>query len=402
MKIMYFIYRDFVGLNRVEPLLNDQYIEDIECNGLNFPLYVVHRKYENIRTNVTFTGDELKDFVEKVAQKAGRYISYAKPILDGTLPDGSRVNATYTDDVTTRGPTFTIRKFTKEPWTPLYLVKMKTADTRLFAFLWLVIQHKFNVMLIGETASGKTTFLNAISQFIPPEARICSVEDTRELNLMHDNWLPAVTREGFGIPSIEGKATGSINLFDLLKETFRQNPDYVILGETRGPETSVLFQGMASGHPSLSTFHAASPEMLVKRLETPPINLPASLIESLDIICSITHVKTQDRNFRRVSGIAEVDTVKTGELGDLSYNSVFEWNATKDQLDHNQKSLVFEKIAKRTGLTHQQLDDELELRTRILDTMIEKNYLTFKEFSKLIHLFYKDEDELLTKLGMKR
>ena len=240
-KIMYFIYRDAVGLNQIEPLLNDYFIEDIECNGTGFPLYLVHRKYENIRTNIVFEDSkELVSFVEKLAQKAGRYISYAKPLLDGTLPDGSRVNATYAEDVTTRGPTFTIRKFTKEPWTPIHLMEHGTATPEVFAYLWIAIESKFNMMIIGETASGKTTFLNSIMNFIPPEARLCSIEDTRELNIYHDNWLPSVSRTGFGIPNILGKTYGEITLYELLKETFRQNPDYVILGETRGAETYVL------------------------------------------------------------------------------------------------------------------------------------------------------------------
>ncbi len=247
LKIMYYIYRDFVGLNEIEPMMHDFYIEDIECNGVETPIYIVHRKYQNMRTNILFP--EMKrivDFVEKLAQKTGRYVSFAKPLLDGSLPDGSRVNATYTSDVTTHGPTFTIRKFTKDPLTPVHLLGYHTASAEMFGFLWLAVENKFNIMAIGETASGKTTFLNSILQFVPPEARIVSIEDTRELNLAHENWIPAVARVGFGIPNILGKQYGEISLFDLLRETFRQNPDYVVVGEVRGKETYVLFQGMAS------------------------------------------------------------------------------------------------------------------------------------------------------------
>ncbi|MBI2142027.1 type II/IV secretion system ATPase subunit, partial [Candidatus Woesearchaeota archaeon] len=247
MKIMYYIYRDFIGLNEIEPLLNDYYIEDIECNGVGSPVYIVHRKYQNMRTNIIYQEPKkLIDFVEKLAQKTGRYVSFAKPLLDGTLPDGSRVNATYTSDVTTHGPTFTIRKFTKEPLTPVHLIGYGTASPELFAYFWLVVEHKFNIMVIGETASGKTTFLNCVLQFVPTESRIVSIEDTRELSLAHENWIPSVSRSGFGIPNILGKQYGEVTLFDLLKETFRQNPDYVVVGEVRGKETYVLFQGMAS------------------------------------------------------------------------------------------------------------------------------------------------------------
>mgnify|MGYP001571231298 FL=1 len=214
LKIMYYVYRDFIGLNEIEPMMNDFHIEDIECNGSETPLYIVHRRYQNMRTNVVFSDmKRLTDFVEKLAQKTGRYVSFAKPLLDGTLPDGSRVNATYTSDVTTHGPTFTIRKFTKDPLTPVHLLGYKTASPEIFGFFWLAIEHKFNIMAIGETASGKTTLLNSNLQFVPPEARIVSIEDTRELNLAHDNWIPAVARVGFGIPNLLGKQYGEISLF---------------------------------------------------------------------------------------------------------------------------------------------------------------------------------------------
>lgn len=400
-KIMYYVYRGSVGLNEIEPLLNDYYIEDIECNGVGFPIYIVHRKYENLRTNIVFKEPQhLVDFVEKLAQKAGRYVSYAKPLLDGTLPDGSRVNATYTEDITTRGPTFTIRKFTKEPWTPVHLIQMGTASPELFAYLWLAIENKFNIMVIGETASGKTTFLNSIAHFIPPEARICSIEDTRELNLAHSNWLPAVTRMGFGIPNLIGKQYGEITLFDLLKETFRQNPDYVILGETRGKEAYVLFQGMASGHPSLSTFHAASIETFVRRLETPPINLPASLVESLDIICVVTHVKTPEKNIRRLKEINEILTVEQ-QLGKVRSNLLTEWLPLKDKFVFKNPSHIFERISKRTGLTFDQLAKELQSRAELLRKLAEQNIVNFKEVNKALNEYCKDKNGLLAKFGIK-
>src|SRR3989344_4056314 len=363
LKIMYYIFRNSVGLNKIEPLLNDYYIEDIECNGLQFPVYIVHRKYENLRTNVIFREiQELTDFVEKLAQKCGRYVSYAKPLLDGTLPDGSRVNATYTEDITTRGPTFTIRKFTKEPWTPIHLINFGTATAQTFAYLWLGIEHKFNFMVIGETASGKTTFLNSMLSFIPPDARVVSIEDTRELNLSHDNWMPTVTRSGFGIPNLAGKEYGEITLFDLLKESFRQAPDYVIVGEIRGNEAFVLFQGMASGHSSFGTFHAGSVETLVRRLETLPISLSPSLIESLDICCVMTHVKESDRNLRRLKELVEIVST-SDELGKVNKNLPFEWDPVSDKILQKAGYVLFQKINKRTGVSIGDLNKELELRT---------------------------------------
>ncbi|MBU2561788.1 MAG: type II/IV secretion system ATPase subunit [Nanoarchaeota archaeon] len=400
-KIMYYVYRNSVGLNEIEPLLNDYYVEDIECNGLNFPLYIVHRKYQNLRTNVLFKdASYMTDFIEKLAQKTGRYISYAKPLLDGTLPDGSRVNATYTEDVTTRGPTFTIRKFTKEPWTPVHLIQSKTATPEAFAYMWLVIENKFNVMVVGETASGKTTFLNCIVDFIPPEARICSIEDTRELNLAHINWLPAVTRAGFGMPTVLGTQYGEITLFDLLKESMRQAPDYVIVGEIRGQEAYVLFQGMASGHPSFSTFHAASVDTVVKRLETPPINLSPSLIEALDVVCICIHVKDQTKNVRRLKEVDEILEVEQA-LGKAKINAVFEWDPVKDVITFSGKPDIFDRITKRTGMTREQLMAEMNKRARLLNVMSEKNLSSFQEFNKVINDYYKDPEAVLKRFNIR-
>ncbi|MBD3310076.1 secretion system protein E [Candidatus Woesearchaeota archaeon] len=400
-KLMYYVYRNSVGFNEIEAMLQDYYIEDIECNGVGFPVYIVHRKFQNLRTNIIYNeASELSNFVEKLAQKAGRYVSYAKPLLDGTLPDGSRVNATFTEDVTTRGPTFTIRKFTKEPWTPIHLIGFKTGSPELFAYFWLAIENKFNILVIGETASGKTTFLNSIATFIPPEARVVSIEDTRELNLTHINWLPAVTRSGFGIPGLLGKSYGEITLYDLLRETFRQNPDYVIVGETRGKEAYVMFQGMASGHPSFSTFHAANVETVIRRLETPPINLPASLIESLDIVVSVTHIKTLEKNIRRMKECREIVSVSQ-QIGKVDARMVFEWDASKDSIVFNANSLIMEKITKRTGMRPEHVNTELRRRTEILKKMSDKGITGFKQFNSIINQYYKDPTSVLKRFGIR-
>lgn len=212
-KIFYYLFRDFIGLNKIDPLLRDYFIEDIECNGINTPLYIVHRTYRNLRTNISYQDiEELGSFVEKLAQRTGRYVSYAQPMLDGTLPDGSRVNATYTKDFTSRGPTFTIRKFTKVPWTPIQLISMGTLSPEMLAYFWILLEHKSNLLISGATASGKTTLLNALAFFIPPEARVVSIEDTREINLPRENWLPAVARTSIGIGKV-----GEVDLFEILK-----------------------------------------------------------------------------------------------------------------------------------------------------------------------------------------
>ena len=398
LKLMYYIFRDSVGLNRIEPLLNDYYIEDIECNGLGFPIYLVHRKYENIRSTVEFDDmQELTDFVEKLAQKCGRYVSYAKPLLDGTLPDGSRVNATYSEDVTTRGPTFTIRKFTKDPWTPIHMINFGTASPMVFAYLWLAIEHKFNFMIIGETASGKTTFLNGILSFIPEDARVVSIEDTRELNLAHDNWMPTVTRSGFGIPNLMGKEYGEITLFDLLRESFRKAPDYVIVGEIRGKEAFVLFQGMASGHSSFGTFHAGSVETLVRRLETPPINLSPSLIESLDIVCVMTHHKESTKNIRRLKELVEIQSVKDQVV---THNIPFAWDPFTDKVEQKKGLYILQKISQRAGITIDVLNRELQLRAMLLQTLANRKMTDFKQINLIIKEYYIDPEKILREYGV--
>ena len=398
LKLMYYIFRDSVGLNKIEPLLNDYYIEDIECNGLNSPIYIVHRKYENLKTNIIFTDiQEITDFVEKLAQKCGRYVSYAKPLLDGTLPDGSRVNATYSEDVTTKGPTFTIRKFTKDPWTPIHMINFNTASAKAVAFIWLAIENKFNMMVIGETASGKTTFLNALLSFIPPDARVVSIEDTRELNLSHENWMPTVTRSGFGIPNLMGKEYGEITLFDLLRESFRQAPDYVIVGEIRGEEAYVLFQGMASGHSSFGTFHAGSVQTLVRRLQTPPISLSPSLIESLDIVCVMTHMKQSDKNIRRMKELVEIQSVT--EKG-MAFNIPFEWNPVTDKVEQKKSLYLFTKISKRSGKPTKEIERELELRTMLLQSVANRKIQDFKEVNNIIKAYYIDKEKVLREFGV--
>ena len=397
LKLMYYIYRDFVGLGKIEPLMKDYFIEDIECNGSKTPIYIVHRKFGHLRTSVVFENNEiLTRFVEKLAQRCGKYISYASPLLDGSLPDGSRVNATYTQDVTSRGPTFTIRKFTKIPFTPIQLMNFGTVSPEILAYLWLLIEYGANIMVIGGTGSGKTSFLNAIAFFIPPEARIVSIEDTRELQLMHENWLPAVARTGLGLG---GATTGEISLFDLLKESFRQRPDYVIVGEIRGKEAFVLFQGMASGHPSFGTMHAEDVDTMIKRLETAPINLSPSLVEAMDVVCIMIHARVKGKDVRRLKEVVEV--VKVGETKETTILNVpFIRDPATDRFYFKTESKMFEKIVSSTGISKEKLIEEFRRRTKILMAMYRKKIFGFKEVQELIHEYYKSPKTVLKKLGV--
>lgn len=393
LKLMYYVFRDFLGLNEIEPLMRDPFIEDIECNGANNPIFITHRFFENMRTNLIFDHQKLTEFVEKLAQRCGRYISYAKPVLDGALPDGSRVNATYTSDVTTKGPSFTIRKFTKDPWTPTRLIEFNAATAEMYAYLWLAVEHKFNIMVIGETSSGKTTFLNTITFFIKPEARIVTIEDTRELNLPHENWLPSVQREGF-TTGAHGVTYGEVTLFDLLKASLRQNPDYVIVGEVRGQEAYVLFQGMASGHPSMGTFHAGSVEMLLRRLESNPINLSPSLIQSLDIVVFAYKFTQGERNVRRIKNIFEIVKV-LDEIGKAEYNIAFEWDPKTDSFSNLKSDFILKRIEKMTSYTLSDLKLELQRRTKLLNELVRNKVYNYKDFSKYIARYYADPQGVL-------
>lgn len=393
-RIFYYLYRDFVGINEVEPLLRDYFIEDIECNGINTPVYIIHRIYRNIKTTLSFKSmDKLSAFVEKLAQRSGKYVSYAEPLLDGTLPDGSRVNATYTEDVTSRGPTFTIRKFTKVPWTPTQLIAMNTLSPEMLAYFWLLIQYKSNIFIAGGTASGKTTLLNALAFFIPPEARVVSLEDTRELNLPRENWVPAVARTSIGM----GKA-GEIDLFDLLKNSFRQNPDYVIVGEVRGKEAFVLFQGMASGHASISTMHADSVDSMIKRLQTPPIELSPTLVNTLDCVAIMTHAIVNKKETRRLREIVEI--INTSNEGVALVNTPFVWNAAQDLFYFKKDSKVFEKISTRFGLSNEQLQKEFDLRAKLLYELYKRKVFGFDEIRKVINDYYKNPAKVLAQYGV--
>jgi flagellar protein FlaI len=393
-KIYYYLCRDFIGFNEAEPLLRDYFVEDIECNGANTPIYIVHRVFRNLKTNLIFKNNEkLESFVEKLAQRCGKYISYAKPILDGSLPDGSRVNATYTKDITSRGPTFTIRKFTKTPWTPPQLIGFNTMSPEMLAYLWMLVEYKMNLLVVGGTASGKTTLLNAIAFFIPPESRVVTIEDTRELNLPRDNWLPSVSRSATGV----GKM-GEVGLYDLLRASFRQNPDYVIVGEVRGKEASVLFQGMASGHSSIATIHADSVETVIKRLETPPIELSPSLLNVLDSMCIMTHAMVNNQETRKLREIVEI--VNVDSEGVALTNTPFKWNATEDRFYFKKGSKLFQKIKERYGETDQELTQEFRRRSELLYKMYQQKIFKFTEVQEIINEYYKKPESILKKFNI--
>jgi len=398
-KIMYYIYKNFVGLNEIEPFMQDPNIEDISCDGVDTPIFIIHRKFGSIKTNVSFKSiEDLREFVVKLSERSGRYVSYAEPILDGTLPDGSRVAATMAGDVATRGPTFTIRKFSEKPFSPAEQMEMKTADAELLSYFWYLVEHGASMLFVGGVATGKTSMLNTVSMFIPNEAKIVSIEDTREIRIPHEHWIAGLARSGFGIPTATGQKYGEVTLFDLLKESFRQNPDYVIVGEVRGAETYVMFQGMSSGHPSMSTFHAGSVESVIKRLTSPPIELAPSLIESLDVMVMMIHARERGKSSRRIKEVAEIVSVdpKTQEV---KTNVVYRWDPVADVYVKVNDSVKVEKFALAKGSTMSDAIRDIQDRKRVLEWMGRAQKKDYVEAAKFINMYSKEKKKLFEIMG---
>jgi len=383
--VRYYIERDFLGLGKIEALLKDPNIEDISCDGVNIPIFVFHRdpRLGSLPTNIVFEdADELDSFIIRLAQLAGKSISIAQPLVNGTLPDGSRLQATLATDIARRGSNFTIRKFIEEPLTPIHLIKYGTVDERVLAYLWLAVDYGRSILVAGGTASGKTTMLNVLSLFIRPDKKIISIEDTAEIVLPHPHWVSHVART----PISTGKE-GEIDLFQLLKESLRQRPDYIVLGEVRGQEAYVLFQQMATGHPSFATIHSENLPKLIDRLTSPPISLPESLIGSLDIIVFMQRVRHKERFVRRVTEVIEMVGMPKGEKMPI-VNYVFKWDPFRDVFEIGEKSVILKRISKTTGLSEKDVIDEFQRRVAILKWMKEKNIIDFKDVYTIFTAYY--------------
>jgi len=391
-RIMYHIVRDFVGYGEIDVLMRDSYIEDISCDGPNTPIYIYHKEYNSIPANIEFPSDEILDsFSIRIAQICGRHISIARPILDATMPDGSRIQMTLGREITTRGSTFTIRRFKDNPISPTNLVDFHTFSTAMMAYLWLSVESNKSLIFAGGTASGKTTAMNAVSLFIQPEMKIVSIEDTRELNLSHPNWIPGVTRQAFS-----GEDKGSIEMYELLRASLRQRPEYIIVGEVRGAEAYVLFQAMSTGHTTFSTMHADSVQSVVHRLENPPINVPRIMIQALDLVAIQVQVKVGGERVRRCKSLTEIVGVDP-RTGELLTNDVFVWDAARDMFQYSGRSYVVESTMESRGWTEEKVRDELKQRQNILEWARNKNISNFKDFAKIV-VAYNREPEMVMKL----
>jgi len=393
-KILYYLNRDFLSYGKIDVLMRDSMIEDISCDGAGIPLYLYHRNYESIKTNIVFeTEGELDSFVIKLAQKCGRHISIAKPLMDATMPDGSRIQASLSKEITTMGSTFTIRRFREEPFTPPDLLEYNTLSADMAAYFWLAIENGASAIISGGTASGKTTTLNALSLFIPTQSKIVSIEDTREINLPHPNWIAAVTREG----TIESQQDTDIDMFDLLKSALRQRPEYILLGEIRGKEATVLFQAMATGHTTYSTMHADSIYSIVHRLEGEPISIPRLQLKSLDIVAIQALMKINQKRVRKIKTVAEVIGMdpKTKEL---LTNEVFSFNPRKDDFEYYGRGYLFDRIAEQQNISDKELLEEFERRKKVITWMKEKGIRHYLQVGEIISAYYKYPDEVIKRM----
>jgi len=383
--MIYHLIRNKAGLGILEPLLKDPYIEDISCPGVGY-IYIVHKIFGPLETNLKFdTREELDRFVIELSERIGKPVSHARPIVDATLPDGSRINIVFGSDVSLQGSNFTIRRVAKIPLSVTQLVNWNTFDAYVAAYVWILLLEGNSGFVSGETASGKTTTLNAVVAFINPTAKIVTIEDTAELTIPHPNWVRELTRD-------TGNPETSVTMFDLLKAALRQRPNYIMVGEIRGAEGNIAFQAMQTGHPVLATFHAASVERLVQRLTSPPINVPKSQIDNLNFVLIQNAIYREGVLVRRVLSVNEILGYDPRSDSAL-YIPIFTWDPVRDRFTFRGRGtsyLLEEKIGVKRGLSRRNMFliyDELELRAKIIKALIEKKvfhyYKLFRIFARI-------------------
>ena len=393
-KILYHAERDLVGFGRIDPVMRDPNIEDISCDGVTKPVYVWHRNYESIETNLEFPNDEVLDnTVVKLVHMAGKHVSTAFPIVDASLPGKHRLAVCYRREITPFGTAFTIRKFREDPYSIIDLINIGTFSEEMAAYFWMCLENRSSIMVLGGTAAGKTTALNTLACLIKPGSKIITIEETAELNLSHENWVSLIARQSYGLG---GSNVGEVALFDLVKTSMRHRPDLMIVGEVRGQEAYVLFQALATGHGGMCTMHAENLDSAVKRLTQKPMDISPAYIPLMNIVLSIQRVHLVKNNekkaYRRV--------ITVNEIADYEdYKTPCRWQPVTDEhpMDFD-KSTLLSSIAERVGVTKNDLVAEIGRRKDVLHWMRERNIRSYKDVAAIIAEYYARPKHIYSKV----
>jgi len=364
--------------------MRDPNIEDISCDGVNRPVYIWHRNHESIETNLQFENDEFLDnLVVKLVHMAGKHVSTAFPIVDASLPGKHRLAVAYRREITPFGTAFTIRKFKEDPYSIIDLINIGTFTEEMSAYLWICLENRASVMVLGGTAAGKTTALNALACLVKPGNKIMTIEETAELNLSHENWVSLIARQSYGLG---GSSVGEVALFDLVKTCMRHRPDLMIVGEVRGQEAYVLFQALATGHGGMCTMHAENVVSAVRRLTQKPMDISPAYIPLMNIVMSVQRVHLvkngEKRAYRRVLNVNEIADFE-------KYIQPFKWDPLKDEQKMDlEGSVQFSSIAERLGITVQDLISEMNRRRDVLHWMREQKIRSYKDVANIIAEYY--------------
>jgi flagellar protein FlaI len=381
-KILYHAQRNLVGFGRIDALMRDQNIEDISCDGVEKPVYVWHRRYENLETNLVFHDDqEVDDAVVKLVHMAGKHVSSAFPIVDASLPGKHRLAVCYRREVTPFGTAFTIRKFRDDPYSIIDLINLGTLSEEMAAYFWICLENRASLMVLGGTASGKTTFLNAIACLIKPGSKIITIEETAELNLPHENWVSLIARRSYGLGE---NLTGEVTLFDLVKTSMRHRPDLIVVGEIRGSEAYTLFQALATGHGGMATMHADSIESAVKRLIQKPMDIAPSYMPLMNIVASIQRVHLPQSKTGEMTAYRRILSVD--EIADYEdYRNTFKWKAAGDiHISQLKNGMMLNSITESRGISWKELMDEMKRRENVLRWMRQRNIRSYKDVAGVI------------------
>ncbi len=387
------LIHEMLGLGIIEILISDADLEELVINSSDEPIWVYHKQFGWLKSNITpKSEDETYNYASIIGRKVGRQITTLDPLMDAHLTTGDRVNATLSP-ISSRGNTITIRKFSRNPWTITHLIdpKINTLNAEVGAFLWLCMEYELSLIMAGGTGSGKTTFLNSILPFVPPNQRIISIEDTRELNLPRFlHWVPMTTRQ----PNPEGK--GEVTMLDLVVNSLRMRPDRIIVGEIRRQrEAEVLFEAMHTGHSVYSTLHANTAEQVKRRMTSPPISLPESMLEALHVVC--VQFRDRRRGTRRTFQLAEVVPIAGREgVAMVDLNVLYVWRASEDKLVKIRTSQrVYEEIMLHAGMQEKEIEEDLKQKMDILNWLVTNKINTVNTVGKVLADYYKGKDEVL-------